>query len=211
MSSENQNLGFVHRFIKGKEKRTLLLLHGTGGDESDLIPLAQMIDENASLLSPRGKVLENGMPRYFRRVAEGVFDVDDLKFRTFELGNFVTKASEAYEFDLDSVMALGYSNGANIGASLLLLEPQVLKGGILLRAMIPFRPENIPDLYGKKVLISAGKFDPVTPPEKVHELADLLKACKADVTLRWVNSSHSLSQQDADGAKRWLQNEFEKQ
>jgi predicted esterase len=128
--------GFIHRFEKGRpEERPLLLLHGTGGDENDLIPLARMIAPTASFLSPRGKVLENGMPRFFRRLAEGVFDEDDVRRRANELADFVTNARSQY--GITSPIALGYSNGANIAAAALLLRPSELAGAILLRAMLP--------------------------------------------------------------------------
>src|SRR6266849_4527556 len=151
-------LGFTHRFIPSNKSEarttTLLLLNGTGGTEEDLIPVGREIAPNAAILSPRGKVLENGMPRFFRRFAEGVFDIEDLKFRTNELADFVGRASKHYGFDPKSVIALGYSNGANIAASILLLRPEILKGGFLFRAMIPLQPEKKPDLSGKNVFIS---------------------------------------------------------
>src|SRR6476646_3067578 len=117
---------FLHEFVRGKSDRTLLLWHGTGGNERDLIPLGREIDPDASLLSPRGKILENGMPRFFRRLAEGVFDLEDLKYRTNELAEFIAAAGEHYGFAADKLVAVGYSNGANIAASLLLLRPEVL-------------------------------------------------------------------------------------
>jgi phospholipase/carboxylesterase len=211
LTQEKSNLGFEHIFVRGLEKRTILLLHGTGGDESDLIPIVEMIDPRASFLGVRGKVLENGMPRYFRRFSEGVFDEEDLKFRTLELASFITKASETYKFDLDQLFILGYSNGANIGASLILLQPQLVAGAILFRAMIPFRPKSVPDLRGKNVLISSGRYDPITPQERVEELANLLKSAGAVVTVNWVDSSHSLASEDVRAAKQWLQNEFPKE
>src|SRR5499433_2520532 len=136
---------FIHEFVPGDSDRTLLLLHGTGGSERDLIPLGRELDPNASLLSPRGKVLENGMPRFFRRLAEGVFDLDDLRQRTHDLAAFVAAASEAYQFDPRRVIAVGYSNGANIAASLLLLHPETLAGAVLFHAMVPLIPEKLPD------------------------------------------------------------------
>ena len=143
---------------------TLLLLHGTGGDENDLIPIARMIDTaGASILSPRGKVLENGMPRFFRRLSEGVFDLEDLKFRTHELADFLQNASKLYKFNPEQTMAVGYSNGANIAASMLLLRPEALAGAILFRAMVPFVPESVPNLSGKHIFMSAGLHDPIIP------------------------------------------------
>ena len=114
---------FIHEFVPGSSSRTLLLLHGTGGNEGDLIPLGRELDPNASLLSPRGKILENGVPRFFRRLAEGVFDLEDLKYRTNELADFVMAAAQHYGFAADQLMSVGYSNGANIAASMLLLRP----------------------------------------------------------------------------------------
>src|SRR5437868_10373853 len=128
---------FIHEFAPGSSARTLLLLHGTGGNERDLIPLGHDLDPNASLLSPRGKVLENGMPRFFRRLAEGIFDLEDLQKRTHELADFVTSAAEHYKIDTQKIVAVGYSNGANIAASMLLLRPEVLSAAILFRAMVP--------------------------------------------------------------------------
>src|SRR5216110_850154 len=147
---------FLHEFVHGNSNRTLLLLHGTGGNERDLIPLGRELDPNAALLSPRGKVLENGMPRFFRRLAEGVFDLEDLKYRTNELADFVTAAGEHYGFTSDNVVAVGYSNGANIAASMLLLRPEIMHAAILLRAMVPLVPDRLPDLSSVCVWIGAG-------------------------------------------------------
>src|SRR6266446_2096623 len=137
---------FIHDFVPGSSNRTLLLLHGTGGNERDLIPLGRELDPNASLLSPRGKVLENGMPRFFRRLAEGVFDLDDLRKRTLELADFVASAAQHYEIDIKRIVGIGYSNGANILASILLLRPEILSAAILLRVMVPLVPKTTPDL-----------------------------------------------------------------
>src|SRR6266705_3791154 len=146
---------FIHEFVSGTSNRTLLLLHGTGGNERDLIPLARELDSRAALLSPRGKVLENGMPRFFRRVAEGVFDLDDLKKRTNELADFVAAAAQHYGFASDKVVAVGYSNGANIAASILLLRPEILSAAVLFRAMVPLIPANMPELSSRRVWIGA--------------------------------------------------------
>ncbi|MDP9254855.1 MAG: alpha/beta hydrolase, partial [Verrucomicrobiota bacterium] len=137
---------FVHEFVSGTSERTLLLLHGTGGNEHDLIPLGRELDPAAALLSPRGKVLENGMPRFFRRLAEGVFDLEDLKKRTHELADFVVAETQHRKFAADQIVAVGYSNGANIAASMLLLRPEILRAAILFRAMVPLAPNNLPDL-----------------------------------------------------------------
>src|SRR5436190_19703801 len=148
-----QQSSFIHQFDPGNSKRTLLLLHGTGGNERDLIPLGHDLDPNASLLSPRGKVLENGMPRYFRRLAEGVFDLEDLKKRTHELADFVIAAAKHYKIDVKNMVAVGYSNGANIAASTLLLRPEILPAAVLFRAMVPLVPETQPDLSSVRVWI----------------------------------------------------------
>jgi phospholipase/carboxylesterase len=195
---------FVHRFIPGKSGRTLLLLHGTGGDEESLVPLASRIDGQASILSVRGRVLENDMPRFFRRFAEGVFDIQDLKFRANELGDFLLRASKEYRFSLDSLIAVGYSNGANMGAALLLLRPDVLGGAILLRPTLPLVPENVPKLSGRRVFISAGFHDRFTPREGTERLERLLREAGADVTVNWEQEGHSLTQAEPDKANTWL-------
>src|SRR5436190_5277641 len=150
---------FIHQLVPGNSKRTLLLLHGTGGNERDLIPLGHDLDPNASLLSPRGKVLEKGMPRFFRRLAEGVFDLEDLQKRTHELADFVVSAAEHYKIDNRQIVAVGYSNGANIAASMLLLRPEGLSAAILFRAMVPLTPEVQPKLSPVRVWIGAGSND----------------------------------------------------
>ena len=183
---------------------TLLLLHGTGGNEDDLIPVGQMLSSYASLLSPRGKVLENGMPRFFRRLAEGVFDLEDLKFRTRELANFVKDASTVYNFDLNKTVAIGFSNGANIAASLLLSYPNTIKGAILFRARVPFVPDNVPNLSNKKVFLSAGMFDQIVSKDQVESLLKILLECRANVTLKWQKSGHILIEEDILNAKEWL-------
>lgn len=205
-SNLSSDLGFVHKFIPAREAGapTLLLLHGTGGNEQDLISLGNMIDQNASILSPRGKVLENGMPRFFRRFSEGNFDIEDLKFRTAELADFVSHSSKKYRFDPASVVGVGYSNGANIAAALLLLRPETLGSAILFRAMLPLKVEKLPDLSEKKVFISAGRFDTMIPREGTVALQKTLESTGADVTLNWVNSSHSLTQGEVVTAREWL-------
>ena len=156
---------------------------------------------NASLLSPRGKVLENGMPRFFRRLAEGIFDIEDLKFRTNELADFVQNASKIYAFDLKRTMALGYSNGANIVASILLLRPEVLSGAILFRPMIPLIPDTLPNLSSKHVLISAGLHDPIIPRRQTEDLFDIIEKIGAKVSIQWQNSGHELTQRDVKVAR----------
>ena len=183
---------------------TLLMLHGTGGNEDDLIQVGQMISPSASLLSPRGKVLENGMPRFFKRLAEGVFDLEDLKLRTRELADFVKDTSSIYSFDLNKTIAVGFSNGANIAASLLLSYPGTLMGAILFRAMVPFIPNSLLDLSDKKVLLSAGVFDPIVSESQTQGLYDILEKSRANVTLKWQQSGHNLTESDILDAKEWL-------
>lgn len=209
-TDKSDQLGFTHQYVvapnrSNKAESTLLLLHGTGGNEDDLLPLGRELDPNAQLLSPRGKILEGGrMPRFFRRLAEGVFDVEDLKFRTNELAEFVEKASRIYGFDARKVIAVGYSNGANIAASMLLLKPQTLLGAILFRAMVPLVPENLPNLSGKRIFMSSGLRDPIATREEAGKLSGLLRQAHAVVDLQWQNSSHELTQKDIDAAKQWL-------
>ncbi len=186
---------------------TLLLLHGTGGDENDLLPLGRTLLPGAGLLSPRGNVLENGMPRFFRRLAEGVFDEADLKARTAELAAFVRSAASAYGFDPSSVVAVGFSNGANIAASLLLLSPGTLKGAVLFRAMIPLHPPQPPPLAGVRVLLSEGARDPIVPRTEGEGLAAMLRAGGADVTLEWQDAGHGLVDADISAARAWLARE----
>ena len=195
---------FIHEFVPGSSNRTLLLLHGTGGNERDLIPLGRELDPNAALLSPRGKVLESGMPRFFRRLAEGVFDLEDLKHRTNELADFVTAAAQHYGFASDNVIAVGYSNGANIAASLLLLRPEVLSAAVLFRAMVPLIPDKLPHLLSVRVWIGAGDQDPIVPASETKDLVELLRRAGADVTMRFAKAGHGLTNDDLEAARHWL-------
>jgi phospholipase/carboxylesterase len=195
---------FIHKFVAGNSERTLILLHGTGGTESDLIDLGRALDPEAALLSPRGKVLENGMPRFFRRLAEGVFDEEDLIFRTHELADFIQVAAQQYGFSQNQAVAVGYSNGANIAGSILLLRPDTFQGAALLRPMVPLIPESLPELKGAPVLVAAGNFDPIIPVEKARELVTLLRRSGADVTAFFENASHSLTEATVLTAQRWL-------
>lgn len=202
---------FAHRFEPGADPaagRTLLLLHGTGGDEDDLIPLGRMLDPGAALLSPRGRVLEAGMPRFFRRLAEGVFDLEDLRARTAELAAFVRVAAGRHGFALAGVIAAGFSNGANMAASLLLLEPGTLAGAVLFRPMVPIEPEPRPDLSGVPVLIAAGRSDPVVPPVETERLAVLLRAAGADVTVHGQAGGHAIAREEVAIARDWLADRF---
>jgi phospholipase/carboxylesterase len=195
---------FIHEFVPGNSSRTLLLLHGTGGNERDLIPLGRELDPNAGLLSPRGKVLENGMPRFFRRLAEGVFDLEDLRYRTNELADFVMAAGQHYGFASDQLIAVGYSNGANIASSMLLLRPEIMRRAILFRAMVPLIPDTLPELPSARVWIGAGDQDPIIPLSEVQRLVELLRRAGADVTIRFFNAGHGLTNDDLEAARHWL-------
>ncbi len=200
-------LTFIHNHIPATDvpnADTLLLLHGTGGDEHNLLPLGRLLNPEASLLSPRGKVLENGMPRFFRRLSEGVFDIPDLIAQTQALSEFIAEAAGAYGFDPSRVTAAGFSNGANIAAALLLLHPGVLQSAILLHPMVPLVPETLPDLAGIPVLIGAGHRDPIVPEAETERLAALLREAGAEVTLAWQPGGHALTQEEAGAAALWL-------
>jgi predicted esterase len=205
------NLGFIHRFVPASSESnhavTLLLLHGTGGDENDLLPLGSKLWPNAALLGVRGKVLENGMRRFFRRYAEGVFDVEDLKFRTEELAEFIDAAAERYGFSKTRLIIVGYSNGANIGSSLILLHPHYMAAAVLFRAMVPFVPDLIRDFSHLSVFIGAGRLDPIVPLGQVEELAALFERGGADLTISWRQGGHELGDDDILAAKTWLSKE----
>lgn len=198
--------GFAHRFVPGTRigAPVVLLLHGTGGNEDDLLELGAALAPGAPLLSPRGKVLENGMPRFFRRLAEGVFDLDDLRFRANELADFVRDATHAYGVDQTPPVAAGFSNGANIAAAMLLLRPETLSGALLLRPMVPLVPDPLPDLAGVPVQIVAGLTDPIIPPKQSEALADLLRRSGARVDIEWLPGGHGLTQADLEIGSRWF-------
>ncbi|HZG76776.1 MAG TPA: alpha/beta hydrolase [Paenibacillus sp.] len=187
---------------------TLLLLHGTGGNERDLLPLADRIDPEASVLSVKGNVSENGMPRFFRRLAEGVFDEEDLLFRTQELHDFVNEASETYAFDRSRVIAVGYSNGANIAASLLFHILGAFQGAILHHPMVPRRGVALPDLSGVPAFLGAGRNDPICPASETEELSALLRGAGADVHVHWENYGHQLTGTEVAAAAAWYRDRF---
>ena len=198
---------FTHRFIPSQSpvpSRVLLLLHGTGGNENDMVPLGRDIDSNAALLSLRGNVLENGMPRFFRRLAEGVFDEEDVVRRANELADFIGTAATKYHFDQDQLTAVGYSNGANIAAAMFLLRPGTITSAVLFRAMVPLTPDTKPNLSGTRALICSGTHDPIIPVENAERLTAMLRAAGADVTLRLQNASHQLAYDEIAAAKNWL-------
>lgn len=203
-------LGFVHRYsppTAGAERAggtTLLLLHGTGGDEEDLLPLGRSLLPGAGMLSPRGKVLERGAARFFRRLAEGVFDEEDLARRTEELAGFVEAAATTYRLDRDRLVAVGFSNGANIAASMLLRRPGLLRGAVLLSPMVPFEPATLPSLSGTTVFIGAGRADAIAPLAQAERLAELLRSAGADVTLHVAEGGHEVSDDELEAARQWL-------
>ncbi|MHA7138759.1 alpha/beta hydrolase [Rossellomorea arthrocnemi] len=198
-----------HIFKQGsKDLPTLLLLHGTGGDERDLLPLAEMIEPDASVLSVKGNVDENGMARFFARLREGVFDEEDLVFRTKELNEFIDESAKNYGFDRQNIVALGYSNGANIAASLMYHYKDALKGGILFHAMVPRRNVKLPDLSDALVFIGAGKRDPLIPMQETKELVKNLQDARTQVTEFWTEGGHELRREEVDEAKRWFEANF---
>ena len=198
---------FIHRFVEPTPpgpKITLLLLHGTGGNEEDLLPLGHQLLPGAGLLSPRGRVLEHGMPRFFRRLAEGVFDQEDLKLQTDGLARFAADASRKYGLDHNKTIAIGYSNGANIAASLLLSHPRLLSGAVLFRPMVPFRPQVAPNLKGVPVLLAAARRDQIVDPKVTSDLAQILTSAGARVTTHWHPGGHELGADDVAAAKTWI-------
>ncbi len=202
-----KRLDFVHRFEAAKEqdlRAVLLLLHGTGGDENSMIVIGRALAPDVAMISPRGKVLENGNARYFRRLAEGVLDEEDLMLRTNELADFVKDACAEYGLDSSSVIGIGYSNGANIAASLMLLRPETLAKAVLFRPMVPIVPQTLPDLRGKSVFIAAGQFDSMAPVEETHRLADMLTEAGADVSVHWERAGHELTEGDIRAAAEWM-------
>ena len=202
-------LGHRHVFapaegVPPRDARTLLLLHGTGGDENDLLPLGRRLAPDANLLSPRGRVLEHGMPRFFRRHAEGVLDVEDLKARAGELADFVGAAAKEHAFDATRVTAVGYSNGANVATGMLLERPGTLAGAVLLRAMVPYEPQGAGGLDGTPVLLVAGRRDPYTRSPMSERLQEILRAAGARVDLHWTDAGHELTSLDVEAARAWI-------
>ncbi|GGE39875.1 phospholipase/carboxylesterase [Pullulanibacillus camelliae] len=199
----------IHLFKEGQpEHPVLLLLHGTGGNERDLLPLAAYIDPQAAVLSVRGNVSEQGMPRFFRRLAEGVFDEEDLIYRTKELNDFLDDAAKQYTFNRKNIVALGFSNGANIAGSLLFHYQEALKGAILCHPMVPRRGLSLPKLAGTPVFIGAGRRDPLIPQEETLELEDILIQADAKVLLHWEEGGHQLTQTELHAAQRWYSKTF---
>lgn len=197
---------FTHEFVpaEGSTTTTLVLLHGTGGDERDLLPLGRVLHTTAAILSPRGRVVERGMPRFFRRHAEGVFDLDDVRVRAQELAGFLDEAAEHYGLARGRMVAVGYSNGANIAHATLLLQPGSLAGAALLHAQFVIAPDPMPSLAGTPVFLAAGEADPIVPVGEARRLADLLTACGAAVTPYWSPGGHNLTRDDVAHAQTWM-------
>lgn len=202
----SDDLGFIHRFVPAEDApgETLVVLHGTGGNENDLVGIAQTIAPGAAILSPRGKVLENGAPRFFRRLAEGVFDPKEVRSRAEELARFIRAAIAKYGLDSTRVYALGYSNGANVASTVMFIEPDLIQGAILLRPMLVYEPEEENDLSDSSVFISAGRMDPIVPTSNVERLAELFESRRADVTLKWQMAGHNLVPSEVREAAEWL-------
>lgn len=199
-------LDFIHRFVPAPNasKRVLLLLHGTGGDESDLLSLGRTLDPEAALLSPRGKVLENGAPRFFRRFAEGIFDEEDVIRRANELADFIRAAAVEYFFAIENVIAVGYSNGANIAAAMMLLRPEILREAILFRAMVALSEPPASDQKRTRILISNGAQDPIIAPKNGQRLAEIFRAAGAEVMFELQAANHGLVARDLETARVWL-------
>jgi len=199
-------LSYLHRFEAGTDPSAppLLLLHGTGGDENDLIPLGQQLSPGSAMLSPRGDVSEHGARRFFARLGEGVFDPAEVTRRTHALADFILAAGKHYRFDPVKLTAVGFSNGANIAATLLLLRPETLGGAVLLRPMVVLEPQLLPELQGRHVLISSGTVDPIVPHDHPPRLADILRRAGADVTLQAHPASHGLVPADLAVARDFL-------
>lgn len=201
------NLGFVHRFMPAGDEtsaETLVVLHGTGGDENDLIGIGQTVAPGAAILSPRGNVLENGAPRFFKRLAEGVFDPKEVRSRAEELARFIRAAVTEYGLNPERIFALGYSNGANVASAAMFIGPTLFRGAILFRPMLVFEPYERPDLSGTGVFISAGRMDPIVPVKSVERLTKLFEASHADVTLKWQSAGHNLVPSEVREAADWL-------
>jgi phospholipase/carboxylesterase len=202
-----EDLGFIHRFVPAEDSasgETLLVLHGTGGNENDLVGIGQTIAPGAAILSPRGRVLENGAPRFFKRLAEGVFDPKEVRSRAAELARFIRAAITKYGLDPNRIYALGYSNGANIASTVMFIQPALLQGAVLFRPMLVYEPDELGDLSGAGVLISAGRLDPIVPVKSVERLVDLFESSHAEVTLKWQSAGHNLVSSEVREASDWL-------
>lgn len=209
-----KDLDFIHIFVPADPPHsnavTLLLLHGTGGDERDLLPIGRRLWPGAALLGVRGQVWENGMPLFFRRLAEGVVDVDDLKSRTENLARFIEAAAEQYGFSKRRLVLVGYSNGANIASSLMFLHPHYEGAGLLFRPLVPYEPTLLRNFGELVVFISAGTTDPIVSPSCPQQLAAIFESGGADVSLFWHDGGHELGDDDLIAAKTWLSDKVAK-
>ena len=211
MTSTLNTFGYKHKYLpsnSGDDSLTLLLLHGTGGNEDDLISFGQRLAPTANILSPRGNVLENGMPRFFRRISDGVLDFKDLKIRTAELVEFLEKASMAYKFDRRKVIAFGYSNGANMAESLLWNYPRLLAGAILIRPMMAIKSQAVPDLSNVPVFISGGRYDMINPPGDIERVAEILGAAGASIKLAIQDAGHEMTREELSQIAEWWKKQF---
>jgi len=193
----------LYQAPKTSDAPIFLFLHGTGGTEQDLVGLVSLLDSEAGYLSVRGEVSENGMPRFFKRLAEGVFDEEDLALRTARLIQFLRDQAAERGFDLDRLIPVGYSNGANIAANML-FEEALFKQAILLHPMVPRRGVTLPDLSDVRVFIGAGSNDPICPAQETEELSALLKQAGASVDVTWSNYGHQLVMPTIEAATDWL-------
>ena len=203
----SEDLGFVHRFLPAEKpglRETLIVLHGTGGTENDLVGIGQTVAPGAAILSPRGNVLENGARRFFKRLAEGVFDPKEVRSRADELARFIRAAISSYSLDATRIYALGYSNGANIASTVMFIDPDLLQGAMLFRPMLVFEPDEKRDLSESRVFISAGRMDPIVPVSSVERLVELFEESRAEVTLKWQPGGHSLAPSEVREAAEWL-------
>lgn len=195
---------FQFRFVRSPAglKRALLLLHGTGGNEESLLELGAALDSEAALLSPRGRSTEEGVPRFFRRLREGVLDEQDIRVRADELADWVLAARE--KFDLERVTALGFSNGANMATSLLMLRPETVEDVIAIRGQTPLVPSPLPQLDGHRVLLLNGESDPIVSVADSRRLGSILSDAGAAVQQEFLHAGHSLTRQDLQIAQEWL-------
>ncbi len=207
----NIELGFVHRFIPSKNprnKRTILLLHGTGGNENYMLKIGRVISPGASYLSPRGRIFEQGLNKFCIRKSDGKYDLNDLRMRTSEMVSFVINASRKYKFDLNTISILGYSNGGTIAASVILTQPGMIKRSVLFHPGFPFIPDDLPDLSNSRILITSGEIDDIVRPEESVGLAKLLKRCRADIEIFKHKKGHELVKDEIYEAKNFLKIKF---
>jgi predicted esterase len=200
------DLNYIHRFVPAPPDSsrpvTLLLLHGTGGDENSLLSLGNNLWPGAGLLGLRGKVLENGMPPSFRRFTEA--GIGDVRSRTEELAQFIRAASERYRFSTRRLIVVGYSNGANLAASLILFHPHYLARAVLFRVTVPLVPEIIRDFSNLFIFIGAASLDPLIPAGQAGELAAIFKSGGAEVAISWHQGGRELGEDDVQAARNWL-------